>query len=563
MKYNTKTTGRGPAQKTVNAEGGEAFTLDNRTALYMRASTSLGGGSADKFYTTAKEDYNAIVDLVTKVAKTDPEFIFQLAAYCREDLHLRSIPTVLFIEGIRALKASKTAGAPYPVDASQYASYIFGRADEIVEAMAYWLAVENNNVNLPAPFRKSLQLALNKFDEYRLLKYNQTDKAVTFKDIVRLTHPQPKNDTQKAIFRYFIKDEIDPKLMPKTIARQALLRHDKFDATAQELIKASHATWETVTSKFGSSKEVWESVIPNMGYMALLRNLNNFIKTDVNLDPVIARLTDRNEVLKSKQLPFRFYSAMKALLKDTTEVSNRYSYMDNVNTAFDKWNSKVNNTDKVQRLVNALGIALNLSIANIPNMEGRTLVAADLSGSMGSLLNDKSSISCREIAALMAGCATEVARDNIAAGFGETFAVAKGGTNALETAKNIDALQVGHSTNAYLILEYLYKNRIFVDRVMYFTDTHCYNDGTYGYGDSLNTLWDQYKALVVATGRPAPFLYEVNLVGGNTSNFLPQKNVALIGGWSERIFELMGTYERDPRSAVQKIKEKYSLSVAV
>lgn len=564
MKYNTKTLNAGPGTKTVNLAGGEAFKVDNRTALYLTSATSLGGGQGNKYYVSTNQEYKNILALIEKVSAQDAEFIFQLAAYCRQDLNLRSIPTVLFIEGIRAMHKQKKANAPYPVDASKYANAVFGRADEIVEAVAYWLGVEGHH-KLPAPLRKSLTIALNSFDEYRLLKYNQEDKQVTFKDIVRLVHPEPKNDVQSAIFKYFVKDEISSELMPKTTARKAMLSRTQFDEEARRLMRDSSATWETVIAKFGSTKEIWEAVIPNMGYMALLRNLNNFLKKEVDLDLVIPRLVNPQEIRKSKQLPFRFYTAMKQLgVEDNNKNSSTkyygYSgYSDSVETAFEKWRN-VNSSDRISRLRNALGVAMNIAVENVPHFSGRTVVAADLSGSMSQPLNNKSSVTYREIACIMAGIAGSIAPDNVICGFGLLFAVAKKGKDILETANNIDKLNVGMSTDAWRVLDYLLTNKIFVDRVMYFTDTQCYNSYC---GANLNELWEKYKVLCQSTGKKVPVLYEVNLAGGNTSSFNSEQRVATIGGWSERIFDLITTYETDPRQAISKIKQKYSELVTV
>lgn len=528
MKFNQAKTGTGPAVKTFNLAGGEAYTVDNRTALYLTASTHLGGGQGDGYYQSAESKFSDLIALVQKVAKQDPEFIFQLAAYCRQDLYLRSIPTVLFIEGIRAMHANKAPGASYPVDASVYADLVFGRADEIVEAVAYWLANEGHH-KLPSPLRKALNRALNNFDEYRLLKYNQDDKAVTFKDIVRLVHPEPKSEVQSAIFRYFVKDDVNAELMPKTAARKALLRLDKFDAEARNLIKASHATWETVTSKFGMSKEVLSAVLPNMGYMAKLRNFNNFIKVGIDLDPILEELASPEAVRKSKQLPFRFYSALKNV---------------NISDPFVK-----------QDVEEALAKALEVSVANVTSLTGPTLVAGDVSGSMQQALNGRSTVQYIEIGAIMAGIATAINPKSVASAFGTSFQTVPKGRTILQTAQNVLNANVGWSTNAYLILKYLLDNKILVNRIMYFTDTQCY-------GGSMNTLWEKYKTFARYQG-VNPFLYEVNLAGGNTSNFKPQEQVAIIGGWSDKVFDLISVYESDPRSAVKKIKEKYTPSALV
>lgn len=553
--------------ETVNLAGGQAFSLDDETALYVTAVTSLGGGAGDKYYRTANEEYSLLLKLIDKVAKKDPAFIFQLAAYARKEMYLRSVPTILFIEGIRAMHKHKRANDPYPVDVKQFAYDVFGRPDEITEGMAYWKFITEDSNKLPMPLRKSLALALNKFGEYSLVKYAQDNKEVKFRDVLRRVHPTPKNEAQSALFNYLLRDELDGKLMPLTAAREKLLKCDEFNAHAKHLIAESNATWETVISKFGSSQATWTHVLPNMGYMATLRNLNNFLKHDVPLSGVIEMLTNPAEVSKSKQLPFRFFSALKAI-GQSTETPRRGGYGGYGGTiAFtelDAWSTTNISGDGKEALAIALNTALQLSVANVPKFEGRTLIAADVSGSMDTSLNDKSSVTLKEIACLMAALAQHMSEDGIASAFGDTFMTVKPTpNNILATARNVAALErtVGWSTNAWTVLDYLIKNKIVCNRVMYFTDTQCYN--SYGSAkNTLNNLWKQYKGWLYTQGVNG-YLYEVNLAGGNTSAYDRNSGVAIIAGWSDRIFEAISTFETDPRSMIKKIKEKYSVQTLV
>lgn len=102
-----------------------------------------------------------------------------------------------------------------------------------------------------------------------------------------------------------------------------------------------------------SNKQQWELFIPDMGYMALLRNLRNF--DDANIDGQLAidvaqKLSDPVEVAKSKQFPYAFHSAY-------------------LNTPSPRWK-------------NYLTKALDLSVPNIPALDGRNLILIDTSGSM-------------------------------------------------------------------------------------------------------------------------------------------------------------------------------------
>jgi hypothetical protein len=107
-----------------------------------------------------------------------------------------------------------------------------------------------------------------------------------------------------------------------------------------------------------SDKEQWEILIHEMGYMALLRNLRNFDKAGIGkniANRVAQKLADPDEIAKSKQLPFRFYTAW-------------------MNTPTGRWRDP-------------LGAALQESIKNIPEFEGTSEILIDTSLSMQSTMS--------------------------------------------------------------------------------------------------------------------------------------------------------------------------------
>jgi hypothetical protein len=107
----------------------------------------------------------------------------------------------------------------------------------------------------------------------------------------------------------------------------------------------------------------YEAIIPSMGYMALLRNLRNFDQAGVS-DGVAAQagaiLAAPGNVAKSRQMPLRFLSAYRAA------PSLRWAW--------------------------PLEQALGHSLANIPQLSGRTLVLVDTSSSMQHPLSDDSDL---------------------------------------------------------------------------------------------------------------------------------------------------------------------------
>jgi hypothetical protein len=221
------------------------------------------------------------------------------------------------------------------------------------------------------------------YNERALLKYDTESHAFRFADVIELTHPRGTKVWQGALFKYALdrrhgRAEENPELLPVLHANRVTRKMALADTevlTDSDALRSAGMTWEDTISLAGSKedkKALWEAQIPNMGYMALLRNLRNFEQAGISAEvanQVIAKLADPDEVTKSKQFPFRFLSAFKA-------VGNlRWAY--------------------------ALDQALTASLANIPELPGRTLILVDRSGSMFSpMAGEKSELQRAEAAAI-------------------------------------------------------------------------------------------------------------------------------------------------------------------
>ena len=67
-------------------------------------------------------------------------------------------------------------------------------------------------------------------------------------------------------------------------------------------------SWERLSGWLpgGMDAEAWETVIPSMGVMALVRNLRNFDEagiSDAAIDAVITKITDADEVARGAAVP--------------------------------------------------------------------------------------------------------------------------------------------------------------------------------------------------------------------------------------------------------------------
>jgi len=482
-----------------NYEQGLSFSVDPLTELYLRAATCLVG--EPKFYESADFADQELIRVTHKVLKTHPEFVLQLAVYCREHMHLRSVPLVLCAE------YANMAPGIVP-GARKYISRVIQRADELSEIIAYQL--ERNKISprktkLPMAIKAGVAGAFPKFDTYTLGKYNR-DSVVKLRDVLFMTHPKPKNNQQKA----------------------------DWDALAAGTLE-SPITWETQRS---GGLMTWQEVIHNIfnkdgkvnNYMAQLRNLRNVLQseevTNEDISLMCKMLSDPGAVRKSKQLPFRFLSAYRIVQELNHPMLNS--------------------------VLDALEDAASVSVENIPEMPGTTLIACDVSGSMTwTPISKNSSVFPYDIGIMLGSMAQQFSDNSITGIFGtdwkQILMSRRSGilSNVSEMHKHDN--DVGWDTNGYRVIEYLLENDIEVDRIMLFTDCQMWDSH-----DDCNfaPTFMKYQRM-----HPGVKLYLFDLNGyGNI--VIPQdtKNICLVAGWSDRIFDFIQMFESSGTSAIDKIK---------
>lgn len=484
---------------TVNLHGSPAFKMAATDRLIERTVGAFW--SEDAFYSKGSTIAAEIVKDVREVAQTNPKFPLQLAAWARNELYIRTTPQVLLVEA-----ANIEACKPF---VREYTPKIVKRADELGEVIAYQLQAHGKPI--PNSLKKGLADAFAKFDEYQLNKYDSSKTEVSLGDVLHLIYRREGYPVSKALWNYLVNDEVDAEALPKIGALKEMLKSKTFDDNARDLIAKSSATWETVISHFGSTKEVWESVIPNMGYMALLRNLRNFEQKGVDLNPVIARISDPEQVKRSKQLPFRFYSALVNIEKPVLRT--------------------------------AVSRAFEASVSNV-SLPGRTGILVDLSGSMSSRLSDKSNLSYRDVGSIMGAIAVRKADDSEVVGFGSTAErIRLNQDDTMMTNKDrISGTDVGGSTYAGLGMKVLADYGEF-DRIILISDMQCYGQSLNyltGYTTTVNEEWKKYS-----NKYPNARLYSLDLHSYGTKQFpSTDGKVTTITGWSDKVLDFINLSEK-------------------
>ena len=411
--------------KTVNHEGHVAYAMTDKSKLVTQVLCSFINES--KFYGDNSKD---LLETAKRVAKTDPQFISNLAVFARREFNMRSVAHVL-----TAILANVPEGKPFVRRTVQGVSL---RGDDVTEIMSFYLATFGKPV--PNSLKKGIADVLKTFDAYTLAKYKGDGHAVKMRDLLCLCRPKPQDGSQEALFKQCLEGNLE---IPET--------------------------WETELSAHGNNKETWEKLISGgkVGYMAMLRNLRNILQANPdNVKKVLDRIGDERAVRKSRQLPFRFLSAYKEL--------GRLAITDTA-------------------VLDALEAAIDASLANLQPISGKTVIAIDVSGSMSDHISNKSSIRCCEIAMLIGLIANRLCESAVVYTFNDSIQKLSVPKRAGILYAAVNESRCGSGTNMDLPFTQMMKDKIKCDRVIIISDNMCNSGTTYYNRQTVQTLADRYR----------------------------------------------------------------------
>lgn len=429
-------------------EGAPGFARDVKSELFLLSVSNMV--SENTFYEKAGERDDRYRDLVREATLADPEWTARLLKWLRTEANMRTASLVGAAEFAKARLDASEAGM-----SRQVVDSVLQRADEPGEMLAYWTSTYGRSV--PKPIKRGVADAVRRlYNERSFLKWDSDSKGYRFGDVIDLVHPSASAEWQGDLFAHALNRRRNrpgeaPRTLPMIRANRDLRAIARDDdglthrlLTDAEALKRAGMTWEDALSLAGSKVDkakLWEALIPSMGYMALLRNLRNFDEAGVSdevAQKVIAKLSDPNEVARSRQFPFRFWSAYKHA------PSLRWSY--------------------------SLEAALKLSLANVPSLGGRTLILVDRSPSMFPGFHfstaNKSDISLAEQAALFGSALALRAENATLVEFGgqsKPVTVPKGGSvlKLMEAFGSIDGTDIPSAVRAHFAGH---------DRIMVVTD---------------------------------------------------------------------------------------------
>ena len=457
---------------TINKAGGTAFAMNTQEEIATLLMSSFMCKTA---YESESDQMQRLADLVQ--GTDDPSFVARAAIYARDQMHMRSITHLC-----AAALAKPLSGLDW---AARFYDKIVVRPDDMIEIYACYRQYFGKSMT--GAMKRGFARVFKRLDAYQLRKYRGNGE-VKLVDIMRLCHAKG----------------------PEGSPIEQLV-YDKLPVAE---------TWETKLSgaKGDSLKNAaaWGDLISEdkLGYMAMLRNLRNISQqaSKPMQKLVLERLVDPERIRKSRQLPFRFYTAYKQLQSEALPGN----------------------------FLSAVSRALDLSVDNTPwEFEGSTCIAADTSGSMSWGSVAKSSMTNVEAAMLFAAIVYKRIPDARVVHFGNVclpvpFNPASTVVDMVQQGMRLSG-DAGHGTN----MGSVFTQAPGYDRYIVFSDMQSW-DGT-----------PPHKVVGKKT-----WVHQFDLAGNGTTQ-LPtsEKRYTLLSGWSTQALDLLKMVEQGTDQLISAINE--------
>ena len=485
-----------------NEAGGLAYSLDDKAALAQYAMT---GTLNSTFYASEQDQLNKVIELSKKC---DPEFIAKLAVYSRQKGSMKDMPALL-----TAIVAARKP---------ELLSKFFNRAIDNPKMLRNFVQILRSGVtgrvSLGTAPKKLIQKYLNNLSDEQVFKADIGNDP-SLPDIIKLVHPKPESESRSALYGYLLDKQHDKARLPSLVK--------EFESFKKDLSKPIPNVPFQMLTALPLSNIHWKEIAKNATWNQSKKNLNTFMRHGVftdnkMIDLVAQRLSDKDQIHKSKVFPYEMYTAFKSV-----------------------------DDSLPKKLTLALQDAAEYSTENIPSFKGKVFVMVDTSGSMSSPATGyrkgaTSVTSCVEVAALFASAILRKNPEAEVIPFDTD--VRKVNLNPKDSIMtNTKKLSLnGGGTDCSSALKYVNRNNANGDLVIYISDNQSWIDSS-GTMDvwlgkkqtSLTPTMDQWKKFI--SNNPNAKLVNIDIVPTSTTPAVGN-DVLNIAGFSDKIFDVIANF---------------------
>lgn len=322
--------------KAISYEGGSVY---NKNLVEDYLNNLFSSFIEDGFYESRQERMERFLDLTTEIGnQLGNEFLAKTSVFARNELGMRSASQLI---------ASYLNDKKFDNKRAYYHNFCH-RPDDVAEIFG---AIDMMGQKRSHATVRGCGDYLAKLNEYQLGKYKMLGKEYNMYDLINITHAKSSSVDN------FMKGEIE-----------------------------SPDTWEVKISTAKTEAERAEEWIrlvkeDKLGYLALLRNLNNILDAMSTTgidglllieDKIVSKLTDEVSIKKSLVFPYQIYCAYKNI--------KTHPFM--IDEALDK--------------------AFRIACGNMEKFDGKSVIMLDISGSMEDRISSRSNITIKEVGACYA-----------------------------------------------------------------------------------------------------------------------------------------------------------------
>ena len=497
---------------TRNDAGGRAYALSPEAALARLAATGCFNGT---YYASAETQLDRVLDLASRV---EPDFLARVALYARQRAFMKDMPALLC-----AVLATRDV---------ERLEEIFPRVIDTGKMLRTFVQMVRSGVtgrkSLGTAPRRCVRRWLESADERRLLEAS-IGSSPTLADVLKMTHPRPVESWREAFYGWVLGRELVPDRLP------ALTRALE-EFKANPVGEVPEVPFQLLTA-LPIGAEGWKAIARRAGWQMTRMNLNTFARQGVFEDPELVsllarRLADPEAIRRARAFPYQLLTTWQ------------------------------NTEAKLPRAIReALVQAMEISIANVPALAGRTVVCPDVSGSMacsitGTRRGSTSSTRCVDVAGLITAAILRKNPDALVLPF-ETRVVPLELSARAPVMENARALASvgGGGTDCSAPLRELNRKRVRADLVIYVSDNESWVQHTRGNGSSpMAAEWRAFKAR-----NPEAKLVCIDLVPNLTAQVRESRDVLHVGGFSDKVFDVVQTFANssgDPGYWIREIEKE-------
>lgn len=493
-----------PLADAINEAGGTAYLLPPRERLAQYLMTGTLNGT---FYADAQAQLNAILSLANEV---DTEFLAKAAIFARARGHMKDAPAL--IAAVLTRKDPKLAKAVF--------TCVVDNGRMLRNFVQILRSGQTGRKSLGTAPKRLVQKWLESAGDRQLLNAS-VGQQPSLADVVKMVHPRPQDDARQAFYGWLIGKPQDEAKLPAIVRDFERFKRGEGDMPDVDF---------RLLAGLPLSVEQWQQIASKAPWQMTRMNLNTFARHGVfdgELDSVIAdRLRDPEAIRRARAYPYQLLVAHANAAQEVPTIIRE-----------------------------ALQDALEASLANVLELEGRTWVLVDVSGSMSSPVTghrhgSTSTVRCVDVAGLIAAA---VLRKNPLAGViafnTEAQSLELNPRDSLVTSTEKIAGLVGGGTAVSSALALLNRTASACDTVVLVSDNQSWVDTASGATAAMRE-WE-----VLRQRNRTARLACIDLQPYGTVQVAPRDDVLHVGGFSDAVFDLLASFASGQMGSGQWMRE--------